>query len=214
MTLGSDPISQIITAGRLLSDRQILAGSGGNLSIRLNHERILITRSGAVKGRMDEHDIVEVDPAGRKTGGKGEPTSEMLMHLFVYRERPDIMACVHAHPPYATAFAVAGVPLSADVLPEVVVYVGEIPLTPYAAPGTDEVPNSLAPYIERHNAFLLANHGLLTIGKTMEEALNRHETVEQFARIMTVARQLGPVNHIPSEDMKRLTAARPSAGKP
>jgi L-fuculose-phosphate aldolase len=209
MTLGSDPISQIITAGRLLSDRQMLAGSGGNLSIRLDSDRILITRSGVAKSRMVEGDIVVVDPDGRRTQGDGEPSSEMLMHLFVYRERPDIMACVHAHPPYATGFAVAGIPLSADVLPEVIVYVGEIPLTPYAAPGTDAVPRSLAPFIQKHNAFLLSNHGLLTIGWTMDEALNRHETVEQFARIMAVARQLGPVNHIPSEDLKRLAATRP-----
>ena len=211
MTLGSDPVSQIITAGRLLSDRQILAGSGGNLSIRLDAERILITRSGVAKGRMVEGDIVAVDLEGRPARGQGEPSSEMLMHLFVYRERPDVMACVHTHPPYATGFAVAGIPLSADVLPEVIVYVGEIPLTPYASPGTDAVPKSLAPFIQNHNAFLLANHGLLTIGRTMEEAFNRHETVEQFARIMAVARQLGPVNHIPSEDFRRLAASRPES---
>jgi L-fuculose-phosphate aldolase len=183
------------------------------MSIRLDSERILITRSGVAKGRMTENDIVVVNPQGGHIKGDGEPSSEMLMHLFVYRERPDIMACVHAHPPHATAFAVAGIPLEANILPEVVVYVGEIPLAGYASPGTDAVPKSLAPFVKNHNAFLLANHGLLTIGRNLEEALNRHETVEQFARILSLARQLGPVSHIPHKDIERLTATRQALGK-
>ncbi|MBI5266358.1 MAG: class II aldolase/adducin family protein [candidate division Zixibacteria bacterium] len=195
-------------AGRLLSERQMLAGSGGNMSIRLDRDRVLITRSGVAKGRLTPDDIILVDPDGRHVRGDGEPSTEMLMHLFVYRERPDVMACVHSHPPYATAFAVAGIPLEADILPEVVVYVGDIPLTKYASPGTNAVPESLAPYVKDHNAFLLANHGLLTVGKTLEQALNRHETVEQLARILAQARQLGAVNRIPRTDIDRLSAIR------
>ncbi|MDD3733053.1 MAG: class II aldolase/adducin family protein, partial [candidate division Zixibacteria bacterium] len=138
-----------------------------------------------------------------------QPSSEIAMHLFTYQQRPDIGACIHAHPPYATAFAVAGVKLESDILPEVVVFVGDIPLTAYAPPGTEAVPKALAPYIEKNSAFLLSNHGLLTIGRTLAEAYNRHETVEQYARIIHLARQLSPdIRHIPSADYERLVALR------
>jgi len=213
MSLGANPVDQIIAVGRLLSERQMLAGSGGNMSIRLDADRILITRSGVAKGRMTPNDIAVVDSEGRHVRGDGEPSSEMPMHLYVYRERPDVMACVHSHPPHATAFAVAGIPLDSYVLPEVVVYVGEVPLISYASPGTSEVPESLSPYVKTNDAFLLANHGLLTVGRTMEEALNRHETVEQLARILALARQLGQVNRIPRMDIERLTALGKSLAK-
>jgi len=188
----------------------MIAGSDGNISVRLDKDRILITRSGVAKGRMTERDIVVVAPNGGHVAGDGKPSSEMPMHLYVYNERPDIMACVHAHPPHATAFAVAGLPLEDDVLPEVVVFVGRIPLTEYAPPGTDAVPKALAPHVKTNNAFLLRNHGLLTVGRTLEEAYNRHETVEQLAKILTLARQLGQVHRIPQDDFERLSAMRRS----
>jgi L-fuculose-phosphate aldolase len=134
------------------------------------------------------------------------------MHLFAYQRRPDCRACVHSHPPYSTAFAVAGIPLAEDILPEVVVFVGGIPLAEYAPPGTPAVPESLEPFIAEHNAFLLRNHGLLTIGRSMEEALHRHETVEHFARIVHLARQLGNVSRIPAADFARLQQLREHPG--
>jgi L-fuculose-phosphate aldolase len=130
------------------------------------------------------------------------------MHLFVYDSRPDINACVHTHAPYSTAFAVAGITLNEDILPEVVLFVGAIPLTEYAPPGTKAVPDSLAPYVAESNAFLLRNHGLLTIGNSVEEAFCRHEVVEHFARIMHLAHQLGGPKKLPPDDLKRLRLMR------
>jgi len=130
------------------------------------------------------------------------------MHLAVYHARKDIMACVHSHPPYATAFAVAGVNLLPDILPEIVVSVGEIPLIDYAPPGTEKVAQSLAPFLPDANGFLLRNHGLLTIGNSLETAYNRHESIEHFAKILHLARNLGSVNRIPPDDYKRLVSLR------
>ncbi len=199
---------QITVIGRKLADRGLIAGTDGNISIRLDDDRILITPAGLAKGELSTEDIVTVDINGKKLQGSREPSSEMLMHLFVYKNRPEIKACVHAHPPQATAFAVAGVDLADDILPEVVLFVGKIPLTDYAPPGTDELPKSLEPYIENSNAFLLRNHGLLTIGRSPEEAYNRHETVEHYAKIVHLARGLGSLNRIPAEDFERLERIR------
>lgn len=208
MSLFFEIKSRIVETGQRLAEREMVAGSDGNISARLDKSRIVISPSGLPKGRMRREDLVVVDMEGNIIEGHRAPSSEIAMHLFVYRNRPEINACVHAHPPYATAFAVAGVKLDRDVLPEVVLLVGDIPLTAYAPPGTGAVPESLAPFIEKNNAFLLANHGLLTIGRNLDEAYNRHETVEQYARILHLARQLGDVRHIPAEDFARLEQLR------
>ncbi len=198
----------IVNIGQLLYDRGLIAGTEGNISVRLDENRIVVTPSGIPKGRLSPQQMVIVDNNGKHLQGKTKASSELPMHLFVYSARPEITACVHSHPPYATAFAVAGVPLEKDVLPEIVLFVGNIPLTDYAPPGTHSVPQSLEPVIETNNAFLLRNHGLLTIGRTLEEAFNRHETVEHYARIVLLARRLGSVGTIPSEDFKRLETTR------
>ena len=201
----SDTIREaIVEIGRRLDRRGLIAGTDGNISVRLESGRIVITPSGTHKGDLSSTDLIEVDIQGKQLSGDGRPSSEMLLHLHVYRARADIDACVHAHPPHATAFAVAGQNLPPDVLPEVVAFIGEIPLTAYAPPGTDAVPRSLEPFIENHQAFLLRNHGLLTVGRNLEEAYNRHETVEHFARILSVARQLGGINRLPEDDLRRL----------
>jgi L-fuculose-phosphate aldolase len=200
--------AEIVEVGRRLHQSGMIAGTDGNISVRLDDNRIMITPSGVSKGHMKADDMVIVDVNGKHLQGKGRGSSEMAMHLFVYRNRPEIRACVHAHPIYATAFAVAGLALAEDVLPEVVVFVGGIPLTDYAPPGTDAVPKSLEPFIEKQNAFLLRNHGLLSIGHSLDEALFRHETVEHYAHIVAVARQLGNIHKIPSEDFRRLESMR------
>ena len=199
---------KVADAGRWLSDRGLVAGTDGNISVRLEPDRILITPTGFSKGRLSPDDMVIVDSNGKKLQGGHEASSEMLMHLFVYKKRPDVTACVHAHPPHATAFAVAGISLVEDILPEVVLFVGGIPLTDYAPPGTDAVPRALEPHIENHNAFLLRNHGLLTLGRSLDEACQRHETVEHYAQIVHLARQLGSPNRLPSEDYERLQRMR------
>jgi len=198
----------IVRVGRMLAQCGLVAGTDGNLSVRLDAERILITPSGLAKGRLQPEDMVIVDHQGAHIDGAAKPSSEMAMHLFIYRQRPEMAACVHAHPPHATAFAVAGAELPEDILPEVAVFVGRIPLTEYAPPGTEAVPNSLAPFVDDCNAFLLRNHGVMTIGQTLEQAYNRLETVEQYAKILYLARTLGDIGHIPPADLQRLRELR------
>lgn len=199
---------EIWEIGKLLYKRGMLAGTDGNISVKLNDGRIMITPSGVPKGRMSPDQLVIVDENGKHLQGSHKASSELMMHLAVYKARPEIKSCVHSHPPYATAFAAAGIELKEDILPEVVLFVGGIPLTDYAPPGTDAMSKSLEPFIEKNNAFLLRNHGLLTIGRNLSEAFSRHETVEHFARILHLARQLGNVNSIPSDDFKRLEKMR------
>lgn len=208
MALPPNTKDHMIEIGRRLDQKGFIAGADGNISARLPSGHILITPSGISKGRLVPHDLVEITSDGAHLEGSRHASSEKLMHLFVYRRRPDIMACVHSHPPYTTAFAVAGKPLTGDILPEVVIAVGELPLTEYAATGTEEVPQALEPFIDSHNAFLLRNHGLLTIGRTLDEAYNRHETVEHYARIVFLAHQLGGVNSLPHDELRRLEALR------
>jgi L-fuculose-phosphate aldolase len=205
--------NEIVEFGRLLYKQKLVSGSDGNLSVRLDDDRIIVTPSGLAKGRLSAENIVTVDINGKKLQGSLNPSSEIAMHTFVYQNREDISACVHSHAPFATSFAVAGIELTEDILPEVVLFVGGIPLTEYAPPGTDAVPKSLEPHIENNNAFLLRNHGLLTIGRSLEEAYNRHEIVEHYARIVHLARQLGNVNSIPSDDFKRLEKMRQKLDK-
>lgn len=200
--------NEIVQIGKRLAVTGMIAGTDGNISVRLDDDRIMMTPSGLAKGRLQPDDMVIVDLSGRKLQGAGNASTEIAMHLFVYQQRAEIKACVHAHPPYTTAFAVAGKNLGENILPGVVVSIGGIPLTDYAPPGTDAVPKALEPYIEKHNAFLLRNHGLLTIGRSLEEAYNRHEAVEHFAKILHLAYQLGNVNSIPSDDFKRLETIR------
>ncbi|MDZ4723893.1 MAG: class II aldolase/adducin family protein [candidate division Zixibacteria bacterium] len=200
--------NQLVSIGKRLAESGLIAGTDGNMSMKLDDDRIMITPKGFSKGHLSPDDLVIVDTNGKKIQGSHDPSSEIAMHLFVYKNRPEVQACVHSHPPYATAFAVAGIPLEIDILPEVVLFVGEIPLTDYAPPGTDAVPKSLEPFIESCSAFLLRNHGLLTIGRTLDEAMQRHETVEHYAKILHHARMLGNLNCIPPNDFARLENIR------
>lgn len=203
-----NPANHIVEVGRALYERGLIAGSEGNISARLDRDRILVTPSGLCKGKLNPDDLVVVDAEGRQLDGTRSSSSELPMHLHVYKARPDINGCVHSHAPYATAFAVAGVDLPGDVLPEMVLLLGRVPLTEYAPPGTESVGHSLDPFLACGSAFLLRNHGLLTIGPSLEEAVIYHETVEQCARIIHLARQLGNVNQIPGADLERLETIR------
>ncbi len=200
----------IIDIGQRLARKGFIAGADGNISARISATEILVTPSGLPKGELAPEDLVHVDLSGKQLRGVRRPSSELLMHLYVYQKRPDIMACVHSHPPTATAFAAAGIELPPDILPEVILVVGAIPLTVYAATGTDELPRALAPHIERNDAFLLRNHGLLTIGRSLSEAWARHETVEHYAKIIHLAKQLGNVHPLPEAEVRRLEAMRSS----
>jgi L-fuculose-phosphate aldolase len=199
---------QVVECARKMYQRGFLAGTDGNLSVRLDDDRILISPSGVAKGEMAPEDMVIVDINGKHLQGSRQASSEILMHLACYQQREEIRACIHSHAPFCTAFAVAGIHLQEDILPEVVLFVGGIPLVDYAAPGTDDVPRALAPHLAENSAFLLRNHGLLTAGRSLDEAWHRHETVEHYARIMHLARQLGNVDAIPSDDFRRLEQMR------
>lgn len=199
---------KLIEVGASLYRSGMLAGTDGNLSARIDSETILITRSGVAKGRLKKGDFVTLELGGKVLDSDCRPSSEAAMHLTVYNERPEVGSCVHAHPPFSTSFAVAGIKLERNVLPEVAVFVGDIPLVEYAPPGVGAISIAIRPYVKECNAFLLRNHGLLTVGKTIDEAFYRHETVEHYARIMFLALRLGNVNTIPSDELKRLDDLR------
>ncbi len=198
----------LIEIGRSLYRSGMIAGTDGNLSARIDEQRVLVTRRGVAKGRLKNGDFVVVDLNGNVLKTRVQPSSEAAMHLTVYKERPDVGACIHSHPPFATSFAVAGIKLERNVLPEVAVFVGDIPLIDYAPPGIGAISKAIQPYVADNNAFLLRNHGLLTIGRTIDEAFHRHETVEHYARIMFLASRLGQVNTIPDDDLIRLDEIR------
>lgn len=189
-------------------ERGLIAGPDGNVSVRITYDHVLVTPRGFSKANVEEHDLVLVSLAGKRIGGRHEPSSEVEMHLAVYRAREDVNAVVHAHPPVATAFAVAGLELPGDVLPELAVQMGEVPLVPYATPGTQAMPDALAPFLPNYDAFLLANHGATTLGCTLAEAHQRMESLEHSANILLTARLLGRVNPLGVEDARVLAEAR------
>lgn len=202
----------IAEAGRRLYARGFISGNEGNLSVR-EGDRLLVTPAGTCKGFLDPDALVVTDLDGRpRTGGRA--SSEILMHAAVYRRRGDVGAVVHAHPPVATGFAVAGIPLDRPVLAEPVVTLGPVPVVPFGTPSTADLADRVAAGIGSSHALLLANHGALTVGETLWRAWERMETLEQFARIMLVARLLGRETELRPEDVARLETLRVPAGYP
>jgi L-fuculose-phosphate aldolase len=193
---------------RRLYERGLVAGPDGNVSVRLHDGSIVVTPSGMSKVDVTPDDLVLVDGEGRVLDGKGKPSSELRMHLRIYERRADVSAVVHAHPPTATGFAVAGESFMAPVLPEVILQMGEVPIVRYATPGTADLADSFDPYLARHDAFLMANHGATTVGPTLEVAHQRMESLEHAARIILAARMLGRVNELSPADVKALRASR------
>jgi L-fuculose-phosphate aldolase len=198
---------------RQLAERGLIAGQDGNISVRLSSNRVLVTPRGLIKAGLVPSDMVEIDLAGRRRRGRRKPTSELDLHLRILRHRPDVGAVVHAHPPVATGFSVAGMGLDRLVLPELVVLVGPVPLVPYGTPGTPELGDRVEPYLHQHDALLLANHGAVTMAPTIETAWIRMESLEHAARILLVARMLGTVNELGSEAVARLEAQRNAWGR-
>jgi L-fuculose-phosphate aldolase len=203
---------EVCLAGRSLYERGFAVSTEGNLSVRLTDGRILTTPSGVCKGHMQPDDLVITDGEGRKLSGGGSPSSEIAMHLFIYRVRPDAGAICHTHPPIATGFAVAGRALDKAVLPEIVVALGQVPLAPYATPGTLDLCNSLAPLVPHHDAILMANHGAVTFGRDLLSAFQCMDAVELFAKITLVTELLGRQNFISEEDVTILLEARSRHG--
>src|SRR5829696_3344688 len=204
--------AEIVEVGRRLYARGYTASNDGNISVRLDAERLLMTPKNVCKGFMDPQMMCITDLDGKKLAGERDPSSEMQMHLEVYRQRPDANAVVHAHPPTATGFAVAGIPLDRAVLAEVVTTLGSVPIAEYATPSTNELPEAVRKYVKAHDGMLLANHGALTVGADLFGAYYKMETIEHFAKISLVARQLGRENLLSRSEVNRLQELRGAYG--
>jgi L-fuculose-phosphate aldolase len=200
---------EICIAGRWMYDRGYIVACEGNLSVRLEDGRILTTPTCMNKGMLAPGDLVITDLDGRQLCGDRRVSSELAMHLLVYRMRPDVQAVCHAHPPTATGFAVAGRALDRALLPEVIVGLGQVPLVRYATPGTPELSAAIEPFVPHYNALLLANHGAVTCGPDLLTAFFRMETIEHSAKIMLAAEMAGEPALLTSREVAKLMAARP-----
>jgi L-fuculose-phosphate aldolase len=202
--------ADIVEVGRRLWVRGYVASNDGNISVRVGADRLLMTPANVSKGFMTPDMMVVTDLEGTLVSGAPgrKPSSEILMHLVAYRERPDVNAVVHAHPPLSTGFAVAGIPLDRAVLAEVVTTLGAIPIAAYGTPSTSELASTVAPYVRAHDGLLLANHGALALGADLFAAYYKMETIEHFARISLVARMLGREHLLSREEVERLQALR------
>jgi L-fuculose-phosphate aldolase len=198
----------IVEVGRRLYARGYTASNDGNISVRLDGDRLLMTPKNVCKGFMSAEMMCITDLDGKKLVGERDPSSEMQMHLEVYRQRPDANAVVHAHPPTATGFAVAGIPLDRAVLAEVVTTLGSVPIAEYATPSTRELPEAVRKYVKAHDGMLLANHGALTLGADLFAAYYKMETIEHFAKISLVARLLGGERLLSRQEVTRLQGLR------
>ena len=203
---------EIVTVCRRLWERGLIAGPDGNISVRLSHDRILVTPAGMSKVDVRAEDLVEVHNDGRHLRGTRRASSELAVHLRIYACRADVGAVVHAHPPVATGFAVAGEGFASAVLPEVIFQLGRVPLVPYEMPGTEALARQFDPFIPTHDAFLMANHGAVTIGPSLSIAHQRMESLEHAARILLTSRMLGRVNELSADQVAALVAARGRAG--
>ena len=205
---------EIVEIGRRLWTRGFVASNDGNISVRIGPDRLLMTPASVSKGFMTPDMMVLTDLDGTLVDGAPgrKPSSEAMMHLVAYRERPDVGAVVHAHPPLATGFAVAGIPLDRAVLAEVVTTLGSIPIAEYGTPSTRELAESVAPYVRAHDGLLLANHGALALGRDLFGAYYKMETIEHFAHISLVARLLGRQHLLSREEVVRLQGLRGTYG--
>ena len=198
--------------GKLLHDRSYIAATDGNLSVRLDSDTILCTPTMMSKGMMEPEDLVVVNLAGRRVIGRRNVSSEIAMHLLIYKLRPDVHGIVHAHPPTATGYAAAGLPLNQALVSEIVISLGCIPLARYATPGTAELTQALEPLVPDYDAILMANHGVVTYGADLLQAYMKMETVEHFACITLVTHLLGRQQLLSGEDVRKLVVARERYG--
>ena len=201
----------ICEIGKLLYERSYVVSSDGNVSIRLDENTVLATPTMMCKGRMREEDLALTDMEGKPLTDK-RASSELAMHLLIYRERPEIRAVCHAHPPHGTAFAVAGLAIDKPILSEVILTLGCVPLTDYGTPSTDELTEAMKPFVKHHNALLMANHGAVAYGDNLWQAFDRLETLEHTAKIAILAKALGGANDLPKDAIEKLINIREKAG--
>lgn len=198
----------IVRFGKMLHQCGLVAATDGNLSVRMADGKVLCTPTVMSKGMMENGDLVVVDENGNKLSGWREVSSEIAMHLFIYRNRPDVNAVVHAHPPTATGYAAAGIPLDTPLCSEIVVTLGSVPLARYATPGTEDLTEALAPLIADHQAILMANHGVVTYGEDLLTAYMNMETVEHYAKIALVTHMLGSQQPLSGNHLDKLHEIR------
>lgn len=194
--------------GRWIHDRGFAASTDGNMSVRLGADRILTTPTCMSKGMMTPDDMVITDLAGRRVSGSRKPSSEIGMHLLIYRLRPEVNAVCHAHPPTATGYAAAGMALDKPILCELIIGLGSIPVARYGTPGTPELAAAMEPLVQGHDAILMANHGVVTCGPDLLTAFLRMETTEHFARVALVTELLGKQEILSNADVEKLQVAR------
>jgi L-fuculose-phosphate aldolase len=206
MSYDSEIAHQLVAVCRRLYEKGFVTATDGNVSVRLPNGNVLTTPTSLNKGKVKETDLVEVTLEGKTVTNDRKPSMELDMHLFIYQQRSDANAVVHAHPIYATGFATARMPLDKHLLPEVVFGLGAIPLARYATPSTKEVAESIAPYVKTSTAILLENHGVVTFGKDLDDAFFKMEKVEHAAHIAFVARLLGGERPLSSADVAKLFA--------
>lgn len=204
--------NDVCTVGRWFHQHNFVAATDGNISLRLDSRRVLASPTGVSKGMMSPEDLVVTDFAGNKILGARNPSSELAMHLLIYRLRPDVNAVCHAHPVTATGYAAAGVPLDKALLSEAVIGLGAVPLALYGTPGTSELVDSIEPFVQSHDAILLANHGVVTCGPDLLTAYYRMETVEHFARVALVTELLHKQVLLSRKDVDKLLIARARYG--
>lgn len=209
-------MQEMCEIGRRVYDRGMVAANDGNFSVKLNDNEFLCTPTGVSKGFMTPEFICRIDAEGRllEANGSFKPSSEMKMHLRVYKERPDVQAVVHAHPPYATTFAAAGIALEQPLLSEAVLTLGRVPVAGYGTPSTREVPDAVAEYLPYYDAMLLANHGALTYGDSLMNAYHKMESVEFYARILYQVRMLGGAKELTPEQVEDIYEIRRKSGMP
>jgi L-fuculose-phosphate aldolase len=202
----------LCAVGRWLHERGYIVATDGNLSLRLDRDRVLTSPTAVSKGMMAPDDLVITDANGRKLSGRRNPSSELAMHLLIYKRRPKVHAICHAHPPVATGYAAAGLPLNKALLSEAVLALGCVPVAAYGTPGTPELVEALAPFVDRYDSVLMANHGVVTLGPDLLTAFFRMETTEHYARVALVTELLGKQLLLSGRDVEKLLAARARYG--
>ena len=206
---------EIILTGKKLWDRQYVDGNGGNMSVRMAEEYVICTPTLCSKRDMRVEDLSLVDLENGKICGGSRPTSEILLHLEIYKAVPAAKAVVHCHPPYATAYAIAGTVPPGNLIPEQEVFVGPVALAPYETPGTMAFAKTVLPFVQDHNTILLANHGIVCWGDTITHAEWYVEVVDTYCKTVMIARQLGtPINEIPADKVTDLLAIKKRLGLP
>jgi L-fuculose-phosphate aldolase len=202
----------ICDIGKRVYEKGFVAANDGNISVRIGEDEFLITPTNVSKGFLTPDMIIKVDLEGNVLEGDYKPTTEMKMHLLVYRERPDVHAVLHVHPPYATAFAIAGIPLDQAIMPEAIVSLGTIPLAQYGTPSTDEVPEAVKTHVYDHQGVILENHGALTWGKNLEQAYYLMESLEFTAKINWISKLLKGDRELSKENVAKLIGIKTMMG--